>query len=145
MRAGKSAAAGATVHTAMSDVDTERLPAARVGVGGPVGSGKTALVEKLHPALHAKDVDLAVITNDLVTKEYAQRLRRSGLKSAGPCGSRGDRRLPAYGDPRGPHLEHPGGGQLESNFRAYHSSCSNPAAIILPPLFRGIWSTIGSL
>lgn len=59
--------------------DTERLPAARVGIGGPVGSGKTALVERLIPALHAKGIDLAVITNDLVTKEDAERLRRSGL------------------------------------------------------------------
>lgn len=56
-----------------------RRPAARVGVGGPVGSGKTALVERLIPALFARGVDLAVVTNDLVTKEDAERLRRSGL------------------------------------------------------------------
>ena len=54
-------------------------PAARIGVGGPVGSGKTALVERLIPALAARGVDLAVITNDLVTIEDAMRLRRSGL------------------------------------------------------------------
>ena len=53
--------------------------AARVGVGGPVGSGKTALVERLIPALRARGVDLAVITNDLVTAEDAERVRRSGL------------------------------------------------------------------
>lgn len=53
--------------------------AARVGIGGPVGSGKTALVERLIPALGAEGIDLAVITNDLVTKEDAERLRRSGL------------------------------------------------------------------
>ncbi len=53
--------------------------AARVGIGGPVGSGKTALVERLIPALGAEGVDLAVITNDLVTKEDAERVRRSGL------------------------------------------------------------------
>ena len=41
----------------------------RVGIGGPVGSGKTALVERLIPALSAKGVELAVITNDLVTHE----------------------------------------------------------------------------
>jgi urease accessory protein len=56
-----------------------RRPAARVGVGGPVGSGKTALVERLIPALIARGVDLAVITNDLVTAEDAERIRRSGL------------------------------------------------------------------
>jgi urease accessory protein len=53
--------------------------AARVGIGGPVGSGKTALIERLIPALTARGVDLAVVTNDLVTKEDAERLRRSGL------------------------------------------------------------------
>src|SRR5467141_4114014 len=54
-------------------------PAARVGIGGPVGSGKTALIERLIPVLGARGVDLAVVTNDLVTKEDAERLRRSGL------------------------------------------------------------------
>ncbi len=56
-------------------------PAARraVGIGGPVGSGKTALVERLIPALMRRGVDLAVITNDLVTAEDAERVRRSGL------------------------------------------------------------------
>jgi urease accessory protein len=53
--------------------------AARVGIGGPVGSGKTALVERLIPALGRRGIDLAVITNDLVTAEDAERLRRSGL------------------------------------------------------------------
>jgi urease accessory protein len=53
--------------------------AARVGIGGPVGSGKTALIERLIPILAGRGVDLAVVTNDLVTKEDAERLRRSGL------------------------------------------------------------------
>jgi len=53
--------------------------AARVGIGGPVGSGKTALVERLIPALSAASIELAVITNDLVTREDAERLRASGL------------------------------------------------------------------
>ncbi|MBN9508823.1 MAG: urease accessory protein UreG [Alphaproteobacteria bacterium] len=61
----------------MSAVSTR--PAARVGIGGPVGSGKTALVERLIPALMRRGVDLAVITNDLVTAEDAERVRRSGL------------------------------------------------------------------
>jgi urease accessory protein len=54
-------------------------PAARVGIGGPVGSGKTALIEALIPELQRRGVDFAVVTNDLVTKEDAERLRRSGL------------------------------------------------------------------
>ena len=56
-----------------------RAPAARVGIGGPVGSGKTALLERLIPALAGRGVELAVITNDLVTAEDAERIRRSGL------------------------------------------------------------------
>jgi urease accessory protein len=52
---------------------------ARVGIGGPVGSGKTTLVERLIPGLHARGVDLAIITNDLVTQEDADRIRRSRL------------------------------------------------------------------
>jgi len=58
----------------------EVLPApARIGIGGPVGSGKTALIERLIPALTARGLSLAVVTNDLVTQEDAERVRRSGL------------------------------------------------------------------
>jgi urease accessory protein len=53
--------------------------AARVGIGGPVGSGKTRLLEQLIPRLRACGVELAVITNDLVTDEDAARIRASGL------------------------------------------------------------------
>lgn len=56
-----------------------RTSAARIGIGGPVGSGKTALIEGLIPLLTARGIDFAVVTNDLVTKEDAERLRRSGL------------------------------------------------------------------
>lgn len=63
----------------MSAVAESRPGAARVGIGGPVGSGKTALVECLIPALTAKGIELAVITNDLVTHEDAERVRASGL------------------------------------------------------------------
>lgn len=55
------------------------MSAGRVGVGGPVGSGKTRLVEQLIPRLAARGINLAVITNDLVTEEDADRIRRSGL------------------------------------------------------------------
>lgn len=43
----------------------------RIGIGGPVGAGKTMLVEKLTRALHRK-FSLAVVTNDIYTKEDAQ-------------------------------------------------------------------------
>ncbi|GAB1157345.1 MULTISPECIES: urease accessory protein UreG [Paenibacillus] len=47
----------------------------RIGIGGPVGSGKTALVEKLSKALRTR-YSLAVITNDIYTKEDAEILLR---------------------------------------------------------------------
>src|ERR1700723_874646 len=53
--------------------------AARVGIGGPVGSGKTALIEALIPELQRRAIDFSVVTNNPVTKEDAERLRRSGL------------------------------------------------------------------
>jgi urease accessory protein len=56
-----------------------RIAAARVGIGGPVGSGKTALVERLIPAFLSRGVEIAIVTNDLVTAEDAERIRRSGL------------------------------------------------------------------
>jgi urease accessory protein len=49
----------------------------RVGVGGPVGSGKTALVDALCQRLRGR-YDLAVITNDIYTREDAELLTRSG-------------------------------------------------------------------
>ncbi len=56
---------------------------ARVGIGGPVGSGKTALIERLLTALKEKNVKLAVITNDLVTNEDAERIKGGGLLEEG--------------------------------------------------------------
>lgn len=52
----------------------------RVGIGGPVGSGKTALVEALCKNMR-DDYNLAVVTNDIYTKEDAQFLTRSGALS----------------------------------------------------------------
>ncbi|MAH57075.1 MAG: urease accessory protein UreG [Synechococcus sp. ARS1019] len=49
----------------------------RLGVAGPVGSGKTALVEALCRALRDR-LQLAVVTNDIYTQEDAQFLTRSG-------------------------------------------------------------------
>jgi urease accessory protein len=53
--------------------------AIRIGIGGPVGSGKTRLIERLLPLMAADGLRVAVITNDLVTREDAERLRRSAL------------------------------------------------------------------
>ena len=49
----------------------------RVGIGGPVGSGKTALVDALCKELREK-YQIAVITNDIYTREDAEFLVRSG-------------------------------------------------------------------
>ncbi len=51
--------------------------ALRVGIGGPVGSGKTALVDALCKAMRGH-FEIAVITNDIYTKEDAEFLHRSG-------------------------------------------------------------------
>ena len=54
--------------------------ALRVGVGGPVGSGKTALVNTLCQRLRER-FELAVVTNDIYTKEDAEFLIRHGALS----------------------------------------------------------------
>ena len=54
---------------------THRSQALRVGIGGPVGSGKTALTLALCTALRAR-YELAVVTNDIYTEEDAQFLVR---------------------------------------------------------------------
>lgn len=53
----------------------------RVGVGGPVGSGKTALVLALCQAMRER-YQIAVVTNDIYTKEDQQFLQRNGALAA---------------------------------------------------------------
>jgi urease accessory protein len=53
----------------------------KLGIGGPVGSGKTALAEALCRRL-AAELDMAVITNDIYTKEDAEFLVRRGALPA---------------------------------------------------------------
>ena len=52
--------------------------AVRIGVGGPVGSGKTMLIERLTRHM-AKDYNLAVITNDIYTKEDAEFMLKNSV------------------------------------------------------------------
>src|SRR5713226_4777041 len=58
-----------------------QVRAFRVGVAGPVGSGKTALVDRLSKRLFPK-LNLAVVTNDIYTKEDAEFLLRQGTLPA---------------------------------------------------------------
>ncbi len=69
----------------MSIENRNQEPAAtgplRLGIGGPVGSGKTALVEGLCKAMRER-YDLIVITNDIYTKEDQEFLTRAGALAA---------------------------------------------------------------
>jgi urease accessory protein len=49
----------------------------RIGIGGPVGSGKTALIEVMTPRLLALGLDVVIITNDVVTTEDAKHVQRA--------------------------------------------------------------------
>lgn len=70
-----------TLSAPTSVLPTGSTGAFRVGIGGPVGSGKTALVERL--CRHLRDrYDLVVVTNDIYTKEDQQILTRAGALPA---------------------------------------------------------------
>lgn len=60
---------------------TKKLPPLRVGIGGPVGSGKTTILEMLCKAMREK-WDLVAITNDIYTKEDQRLLTISGALPA---------------------------------------------------------------
>jgi urease accessory protein len=49
----------------------------RIGVGGPVGSGKTAIIEAITPRLLDLGVRVLIVTNDVVTTEDAKHVRRT--------------------------------------------------------------------
>ena len=55
---------------------TEKKPPLRLGIGGPVGSGKTALIEALCRMMR-DSCEIAVVTNDIYTREDAEFLTRS--------------------------------------------------------------------
>jgi urease accessory protein len=60
---------------------TKTIPPLRIGVGGPVGTGKTTLVEMLCKAMRER-YDIVVITNDIYTKEDQRLLTIAGALSA---------------------------------------------------------------
>ncbi len=49
----------------------------RIGVGGPVGSGKTALIEAVVPVLVKNGYKPIIVTNDIVTKEDAEHVKKT--------------------------------------------------------------------
>jgi urease accessory protein len=49
----------------------------RIGIGGPVGSGKTAIIESIVPRLVADGAKVLVVTNDIVTTEDARHVQRT--------------------------------------------------------------------
>jgi urease accessory protein len=56
----------------------------RIGVGGPVGSGKTSLIEALTPQLTGLGLKILIITNDVVTTEDAKHVQRTLKGVLGP-------------------------------------------------------------
>jgi urease accessory protein len=65
----------------INSMTAKRIP--RLGIGGPVGSGKTMLIEKIVPVLAAKGYKVGIISNDVVSKEDADRMRRNLAKDQG--------------------------------------------------------------
>ncbi len=64
------------MHTHIMTMNSEkRIP--RLGIGGPVGSGKTMLIEKIVPLLAAKGYKAGIISNDVVSREDADRMRQN--------------------------------------------------------------------
>lgn len=62
-------------------MSSNRIP--RVGIGGPVGSGKTMLIEQIVPLLSAKGYKAGIISNDVVSKEDADRMRQNLAREKG--------------------------------------------------------------
>src|SRR4029077_3496012 len=63
-------------HDHHSHIDAHRAPGnPRIGIGGPVGSGKTALIEALVPRLIEAGWSPLVVTNDIFTQEDAKHVR----------------------------------------------------------------------
>lgn len=69
------------MFTANRGCDMAATQPVRVGIGGPVGSGKTALVEALCKQLRSR-LSIAVVTNDIFTREDAEFLVRANALSA---------------------------------------------------------------
>jgi urease accessory protein len=62
-------------HVVIFYMSTKRIP--RVGIGGPVGSGKTMLIEQVVPILSSRGYRAGIISNDVVSRDDADRMRRN--------------------------------------------------------------------
>lgn len=62
-------------HIKTNLMAAKRIP--RLGIGGPVGSGKTMLIEKIVPLLADKGYKAGIISNDVVSREDADRMRQN--------------------------------------------------------------------
>lgn len=62
-------------------MNSQRIP--RVGIGGPVGSGKTMLIEQIVPLLAKQGYRVGIISNDVISKEDADRMRRNLAQEKG--------------------------------------------------------------
>lgn len=49
----------------------------RIGIGGPVGSGKSMLIEKIVPIIAGRGYRICIISNDVISKEDADRMRKN--------------------------------------------------------------------
>ncbi len=56
-------------------MSSKRIP--RVGIGGPVGSGKSMLIERVVPILANNGYRICIISNDVISKEDADRMRKN--------------------------------------------------------------------
>jgi urease accessory protein len=62
-------------------VSPKRIP--RLGIGGPVGSGKTMLIEQIVPSLSSRNYKVGIISNDVVSREDAERMRLNLARGRG--------------------------------------------------------------
>jgi len=60
-----------------SHATDKRKKITRIGIGGPVGSGKTAIIEVITPILIRRGLKPLIITNDIVTTEDAKQVKRT--------------------------------------------------------------------
>ncbi|MFQ5573437.1 MAG: urease accessory protein UreG [Nitrosopumilaceae archaeon] len=58
-------------------MESQKISIPKLGIGGPVGSGKTRLIEVLVPALKNRGIRCGIISNDVISKEDAQRMQRT--------------------------------------------------------------------